>query len=193
MSNAPPQSAATEAAVTVKTKIGTFGFRLPTIEEHDRYEMAIGRGRAGVAYRELCGTLCVQPPRVADEPPEALQQLFEQFPRSAAQISDHILDAAIGDLELERDEGARRVIVQLNGKPFAFRAPTLDEWEDCQEAMRALQVGAAHRALCESTLEEGGLEELRQAIAAYPRASSRIGDYVADLADGDLEITVKKG
>lgn len=83
--------------------------------------------------------------------------------------------------------------VELDGKLYVFRAPTLDEWEDFQEALGKKRHGACFRELAQVTLVHPTLEDLQAMFQAHPGITARIGDAVGDLAGADIEVTVKKG
>lgn len=96
--------------------------------------------------------------------------------------------------EIQQKHNARVAHVEVNGKLYVFRAPSLEEWEDHQERlMKAPRRGPVLRELAQITLAHPTLEELQELFAIYPGIMARIGDAVAELAGADIELTVKKG
>lgn len=98
---------------------------------------------------------------------------------------------------LKNKHGAIAVLV-ASAQLFAFRTPTLDEWEDFEHSIRPkdARVGPARRQLCLETLvyPEGddGVARLRELFQRSPRAATMIGEELADLADAGIEVVVKK-
>lgn len=86
---------------------------------------------------------------------------------------------------------------EAKGQLFAFRTPTLDEWESFEERMKkGERIGPAKRELCQLTLvhPEGddGLAKLKGVFERAPRVATLIGDELMAMAEGDVEVTVKK-
>jgi hypothetical protein len=94
--------------------------------------------------------------------------------------------------ELQRQHG-RIAHVEVDGKLYVFRCPTLDEWEDHQERVGKVRRGPLLRELAQSTCVHPDLEQLQGLFQAHPGVTARIGDVVAELAGADIEFTVKKG
>lgn len=94
--------------------------------------------------------------------------------------------------ELQAKHG-RIAHVEVDGKLFAFRAPSLDEWEDYLESLTKKRRGVCHRELAQVVLAHPALEDLQALFQSQPGITARIGDAVAELAGNDIEVTVKKG
>lgn len=96
--------------------------------------------------------------------------------------------------ELQAANG-RVAHVEVDGKLYVFRAPSLDEWEDFQENMGGgkKRRGVCFRELAQQTLVHPTLDELQALFQAHPGLTARIGDAVGELAGADIEVTVKKG
>ena len=82
--------------------------------------------------------------------------------------------------------------VEVDGKLFVFRRPTLEEWETFQEDLQKRSRGVCFRQFANVTLVSENLEELTAAIEEYPALSFRIADSVSVLAGGTIDVTVKK-
>jgi hypothetical protein len=94
--------------------------------------------------------------------------------------------------ELEATHG-RCAQVEIAGRLYVFRAPTLDEWEDYQDSLGKKRRGVCFRELSQLTCVHPTLEELQALFASLPAIATRIADAVSDLAGADIELTVKKG
>jgi len=76
---------------------------------------------------------------------------------------------------------------------FAFRAPTQDEYENTHERIRKGDpLGVVNRELCQLTQVSGTLEQLTQVFEKAPRIPMVVGDELAELAEGGIEVSVKK-
>lgn len=94
--------------------------------------------------------------------------------------------------EIEREHG-RVASAVIQGQLYAFRAPTLEEWEEYQDGLGKRPRGACFRELSQITCVHPSLDELQQLFDRLPGIGARIADAVADLAGADIELTVKKG
>lgn len=83
--------------------------------------------------------------------------------------------------------------VEVEGKLFAFRTPTLDEWEDYQDALQKKRRGVCFRELAQVTLVHPSIEDLQALFNTMPALPTSIADALADLAGLDVEVTAKKG
>jgi hypothetical protein len=80
---------------------------------------------------------------------------------------------------------------------FAFRTPSLDEWESFEERMKkGERIGPAKRELCQLTLvhpdSDDGVARLKKVFERAPRVATLIGDELMLMAEGDVEVTIKK-
>ncbi|MFO7179580.1 MAG: hypothetical protein DIU78_012860 [Pseudomonadota bacterium] len=103
------------------------------------------------------------------------------------------VSARIAQLQAEHGSLAHFVV---GGQLFAFRKPTLEEWEDFQDSVSTgrKKRGVAYRELAMRCLvEPGDLDALAALFERNPGFNARIGDALSDLAGADLEVTVKKG
>jgi|SRR5690606_3562591 len=95
--------------------------------------------------------------------------------------------------ELQRAHG-NCAHVEVGGKLYVFRAPSLEEWEDYQEKLAKGRVrGACFRELAQVTCVHPEVEDLQALFERIPAIATRIADAVSDLAGADIELTVKKG
>lgn len=94
--------------------------------------------------------------------------------------------------ELEKQYGSI-VVVSCGGQTHAFRCPTLDEFEDHQTKLRkADRHGVCYRELAQITCVTS-VDDLKAAFARAPLLATRVHDAILELAEGDIEVTVKKG
>lgn len=80
---------------------------------------------------------------------------------------------------------------------FVFRTPSIDEWEDFEESQKkGTRIGPPKRQLCMQTLVhptgDDGTKMLVAAFERAPRLPTLIGDQLVDLAEGEIEVTIKK-
>jgi len=95
--------------------------------------------------------------------------------------------------ELRKEHG-NLVELRFEGHvAFAFRRPTLEEWEDSQEKIRKAAPGVAFREMSQRTLVYGELEALTKLFESRPMAPGLVADELSDLAREGIEIVVKKG
>lgn len=81
-----------------------------------------------------------------------------------------------------------------DGTLIAFRAPSLEEWEDFQEALKDKRRGVAFRELAQRTrLLPSSDEELQVIFDRAPAIAACISDALGELAESGIEFTVKKG
>lgn len=92
--------------------------------------------------------------------------------------------------ELQKKHG-KIVSVVVDGKLHAFRAPTLDEFEDHQESLGKKRRGVAFRELAQITCVTD-LEELQKAFERKPALPVRVHDALMELAGSDIEVTASK-
>jgi hypothetical protein len=96
--------------------------------------------------------------------------------------------------ELEAQYGGRLAsTVSADGKLLAFRCPTLDEWEDYQDALGKKRRGVCFRELAQVCVVYPTLEELQAVFEREPALATRISDGISSLAGLEAEVTVKKG
>ena len=102
--------------------------------------------------------------------------------------------------ELQKQHGEVVSFTTKAGQLFAFRRPTLEEFEQYQQGMRKGQVGVTHREICQATLvfpSAANGQPDTQALHAFferaPLVSVRVSDELIVLSGDDIEVTVKKG
>jgi hypothetical protein len=81
----------------------------------------------------------------------------------------------------------------IDGRLIAFRRPTLEEWEDYQEALAKKRRGVAFRELALRTVLVPSQDDLPAIFERWPGIAARISDTLADLVGADQELTIKKG
>ena len=95
---------------------------------------------------------------------------------------------------LQKEHGRIAHTVLDDGTMLAFRSPTLDEWEDFQEALSGTKrKGATYRELAQRTCVEPGVDALKKLFAQYPALSVAIAGTLSELAGSEIEVTIKKG
>jgi hypothetical protein len=100
-------------------------------------------------------------------------------------------DAVLDDLRKKHGEVAH--CEMPNGRLIAFRRPTLEEYEDYQEALSTKSRGVAFRQLAYCTRLLPDESELMTIFERWPGINARIGDTLAEMAGAGIEFTVKKG
>lgn len=95
-------------------------------------------------------------------------------------------------IALENEHG-RIASIEVDGVLHAFRAPTLEEWEDSQEGLsKGKRRGPAFRELAQVTCVTD-VDALKKAFSRRPALPALLADAITELAGGTLEVTVKKG
>lgn len=171
-------------------KDGTlFVWRTPTCEEWDEAQAGVRnpKVRNSPLYRQLAQKALVYP-----ELPQ-LQALFAKRPAIAAVITDALsrLAGAYEEIAIVDEQ-----LVYMNGgKRFAWRTPTLDEYEEFQDSKdeRSKPRGEIFRDFAAATLLEPSSGELDALLKKFPALRYRIGDTLTVLAGAEEEIVVKKG
>jgi hypothetical protein len=95
--------------------------------------------------------------------------------------------------ELEAKHGRGCHLTTEGGKLLFFRALTLDEYEDYQDRLGKGKRGPILREMAQVTCVNASPEELSTEFQKTPALAGRVSDALAELAGGDLEVTVKKG
>lgn len=97
--------------------------------------------------------------------------------------------------KLEQDHGPCASTQTPDGTFFAFRRPSLDEWEDFQEKLsKGRPRGACFRELAQITcIYPEDMSALNAAFDRWPALPPRLSDALSDLAGAEIEVTVKKG
>lgn len=105
-------------------------------------------------------------------------------------MSESANDAAFEELVKEHGNCAR---LDLDGKLYAFRTPTLEEWEEYQDRINNPKrpKGASFRELIQTTCVTS-LEDTQALLKRRPAVAQPIAAAVCELAGIDVEVTVKK-
>jgi hypothetical protein len=94
---------------------------------------------------------------------------------------------------LKAEHGQVAYLELPGGRLIAFKKPTLEAWEDYQEARQKQTTGLAQRQLCLATrLLPQEAAELNEIFKEYPALNARISDAVIEMAGVDMNLTVKK-
>lgn len=93
--------------------------------------------------------------------------------------------------ELSKTHGPLASVI-VNGKLHAFRMPSLEEFEDYQEALKTKRRGVVFRELAQLSCVTS-LEELQEAFKAAPMLAVKIHDALVEMCGSEIEVTVKKG
>jgi hypothetical protein len=153
----------------------------PTAAQWARFIGHVNAGNQRVGFRELA-QVCA-----SSHSPEEAAELLAKYPGAIRPLGEAIAELSTGAEESKVD-GDSVVFLDMR-----FRAPSLDEWEDFQEAIS--KKGADQHALALELLEK--LSSAPGAMTA--RASIHPGDVqevtadVTRIAGMQIKIAVKKG
>lgn len=100
-------------------------------------------------------------------------------------------DAAFDALEKEHGRCAR---LDFEGKLYAWRTPSLEEWEDYQDKVNKPDrpMGASFRELMQVTCVTD-LAAMQELVRKRPAVARPVITAICSLAGIDAEVTVKKG
>ncbi len=158
-----------------------YSARPPSPAEWSRFIDHVNEGNARVGWRELA-QVCA-----TSHTPDAAATLLAKYPGAIKPLGEAIANLSSSDDESKVEDGE---VVFLD---MRFRAPTLEEWEELQEAVG--EKGAHEHPLALELIEKlsnsPGAMLARAAI--HPGDVQEVMNDVAKIAGMQIKIAVKKG
>ncbi len=179
-----------------KLPVGFVAFRAPTLEEWQAGMQEIQDGEPSAGRRSILNACVVYPSTYAEGAGELLEDFYERFPVAIGQVFRAVESLVSRDvpMQLLGEPGNGSVSIDLPSGNATFRAPTLEEWDECQREQRG---GSRFKSMLDLLSTTAATPQAKSAIVAflerYPAAAFAIFDKVTDLATCEVSFTVKKG